>query len=134
MRGIGAGKCARTAAIAAGLALAGCSQVDDALFGGAPGGSPPPSQIAAANPASEPAPPPPPPAARTETPPPEAQEAPPPEAASELGPRIAALSIAPGRDTGTDVGKKTQELREQVQTLDTRLMNNARRLGQTRTA
>ena len=133
MRGIRASQCARIAAVAASLALAGCSSVDDALFGGAPGGSAPPAPApsfsASGQSSAAPAPPP------AETPPPEAQEAPLTVApAGALGPRIAAIAIASGRDTGTDVGKTTQSLREQVRTLQTKLLTNARRLGQLRSS
>lgn len=128
MKGIRASQCARIAVVTAGLALTGCSSVDDALFGGAPGGSAPPAPAASfsASTQSAAAPAPPPPS-------PEAQEAPSPAApAGALGPRIAAIAIAPGSDTGTDVGKTTQSLREQVQALQTKVLANARRLGQLR--
>src|SRR5579872_5010332 len=115
MRGIGASQRARIAAVAASLALAGCSSVDDALFGGAPGGSAPPAPApsfsASGQSSAAPAPPP------AETPPPVAP-------AGALGPRIAAIAIASGSDTGTDVGKTTQSLREQVRTLQTKLLTN----------
>src|SRR5579872_2475813 len=76
MRGIRASQCARIAAVAAGLALVGCSSVDDALFGGAPGGSAPAAPAASFSASSQSAAAPAPPSA--ETPPPEAQEAPQP--------------------------------------------------------
>jgi hypothetical protein len=73
---------------------------------------------------------PPPPA---EAPPSEAPPAPAaPAAANDLGPRIAAISIAPGRDTGTPVGKTAGSLRDQVRSLSTKLVTNAHRLGEIR--
>ena len=127
MRGMRAASCARAMTIAAGLALSGCHQVDDALFGAAPGGSTP--QVLPANaPASLPAPPPPPPSAQSEAPPPEAAPAP----AGDLGPRVAAIAIANGTDTGTPVGRTAEGLRDQVRELQSRLMANARKLGQIR--
>jgi hypothetical protein len=163
MRGKRAGastRIATVAAIAAALALAGCSDVDDALFGppdqsaavvrpihADPGENPPPAtEVASTEPSAAPT------AALSQapSPPPQAEAPPPPQTdnsaplagtlppaggasyAGDLGPRIAAISIEPGRDTGTPVAKTTAALREQAASLESKLMENAHHLGQIR--
>jgi hypothetical protein len=150
---------ATAAALAASLALAGCSDVDDALFGPAPseqarpihaepGPQTPPTSVAAepqaapTAPVSEAqAPPPEAPPAQVASAPPADNSAPlagtlPPIGAgayaADLGPRITAINIEPGRDTGTPLSKTVASLREQATSFGSRLMANARRLGQIR--
>jgi hypothetical protein len=148
---------AAAAALAASFALAGCSDVDDALFGPDQSGAsvrpihaeplapnPPSGDVASAGPAAAPA------APVSEAPaPPPADVAPVPPAdtsgplagtlppaggayATDLGPRIAAVSIQPVRDTGTPVSKTVASLGEQATTLESKLMDGSHRLGQIR--
>ncbi len=99
-------------AMAGALAVAGCADVDDALFG-----------------AQEPPPP-----------PPQAQQQPAPgalpsaggTAESALSPTITPVAIESGPDTGTAVNKTVQSLRSQVSDLENRLSANAQRLADLR--
>lgn len=130
---------------AAGLCLAGCGTIDDALFGATEEQAPPPAQTAAATPqAAAPAPaagqaeaPP------VETPPAEAQAAaaPPPApvttapmAPPAAGGEFSPVAIAPGASTGTAVSQTVQSLRSQLEDLETKLASSAQRYADLRSS
>jgi hypothetical protein len=139
----------------AGLSLAGCGSIDNALFGAmeeqAP---PPPAQTAAATPQAVPAPAPAgpestpaetppaeagapvaaPPAA---APPPGAAPAPAPVATAEMAPpsvggEFAPVAVAPGPSTGTPVSQTIASLRSQIEGIETKLSSGAQRYADLR--
>lgn len=131
MRGILANNGLRTGLVlaftlAAGLALASCSDMDEALFGdntatssaAAPTTAPAPSDTAMAGTLP----------AETGT-----QES---GLGNSLAPvaTISPVTIAPGRDTGTAVSKTVQQLRNQISGLQDKLVANAQKLADLRNA
>src|SRR5258706_2459942 len=147
----GNSRIASVAVIAASLALASCSDVDDALFGPYPANeaarpihaedaiAPPAGEQASAAPAEAP-PSEAPEAAPSEAapapeapPPPEAMAPPPPAHYGNLGPRIASVQIEPVRQTGTPLGTTAASLHDQVVGIQTKLLQNAGQLGKIRT-
>ena len=112
------------AALSAGLGLAGCSYLDDAMFG--PGsadqtaGVPDEDQTAAATPAG----------AMPGTLPTQAGAT----SAEALSATITPVTIEPGTDTGTAVGQQINQLRALAAGLQDQIMANARQLADLRNA
>jgi uncharacterized phage infection (PIP) family protein YhgE len=120
-------------AFAAILALAGCADIDQSLFGSSEE-APPPAQASANqypdNGAGAPVPT----AGSTGTMAGTLPAASSGTISGALSPTITPIAIEPGTDTGTAVNKTIQSLRGTISDLETRIATNAQRLSDLRTA
>ncbi|MGH6890367.1 MAG: hypothetical protein ACREHF_14435 [Rhizomicrobium sp.] len=136
---------------AAGLSLAGCGTIDNALFGATEEqATPPPAQTATAAPPPAAQSPAAPGSAPVEAPPAEAQTAAPPTAAApapapapvttagmappSVGGEFAPVAVAPGPASGTAVSQTIQSLRSQLEGLETKLASGAQRYADLRSS
>jgi hypothetical protein len=115
---------------AAGLGLAGCGTIDNALFGGGTGETAQPPANAAPRPAQQQAAQQPPATAPAPQPAPVAAPAPPPVATAPLAPppvggEFTPVTVQPGADTGTTVSHTIASLRSQLEALESKLAANA---------
>ncbi len=125
----------KVVAFSAALALAGCADIDQSLFGSGEQAPPPASASAQASQYPDQGPGAPVPTSGSAV---EAGTLPPAGSGgtvtSALSPTITPIAIEPGTDTGTAVNKTIQSLRGTISELETRLATNAQRLADLRTA